>query len=110
MATHSNGISALQFAAQLPITYETAWLLTRKLCCSMVDPDRDPLEGVVGIDQTEIPFRDTQTFYDPNRSGKIIVIGAVEGRDRKTGQAPKPKKIGAKYLDTLSGRVHLQAI
>lgn len=110
MATHSNGISALQLAAQLPITYKTAWLLTQKLRRSMVDPDREPLEGVVEIDQTEIPFRDTQKFYDPNRSGKIIVIGAVEVRDRATGKAAKPRKIGAKYLDTLSGRVRLQAI
>jgi predicted RNA-binding Zn-ribbon protein involved in translation (DUF1610 family) len=110
MATHSNGISALQLRAQLPITYKTAWLLTQKLRRSMVDPSRDPLEGVVEIDQTEVPFRDTQTFFDPNKAGKIIVIGAVEVRDRTTGKAQKPKKIGAKYLDTLSGRVRLQAI
>lgn len=110
MATHSNGISALQLAAQLPITYKTAWLLTQKLRRSMVDPDREPLEGVVEIDQAEIPFRDTQKFYDPDRSGKIIVIGAVEVRDWATGEAVKPRKIGAKYLDTLSGRVRLQAI
>lgn len=110
MATHSNGISARQLAAQLPITYKTAWLLTQKLRRSMVDPDREPLEGVVEIDQTEIPFRDTQKFYDPDRAGKIIIIGAVEVRDRTTGRAIKPRKIGAKYLDTLSGRVRLQAI
>lgn len=110
MATHSNGISALQLKNQLPITYKTAWLLTQKLRRSMVDPDREPLEGVVEIDQTELPFRDTQTFYNPAQSGKIIVIGAVEIRDRTTGKAQKPKAIGAKYLDTLSGRARLQAI
>ena len=76
----------------------------------MVDPEREPLEGVVEIDQTEIPFRDTQTYFDPNKSGKIIVVGAVEVRDRTTGKAQRPKKIGAKYLDTLSGRVRLAAI
>ena len=38
MATHSNGMSALQFAAQLGITYKTAWLLTQKLRRSMVAP------------------------------------------------------------------------
>ena len=31
MATHSNGMSALQFASQLGITYKTAWLLAQKL-------------------------------------------------------------------------------
>src|SRR4051794_7641206 len=30
---------------------QTAWLLTQKLRRSMVDPDREPLEGVVEVDQ-----------------------------------------------------------
>lgn len=71
MATHSNGISALQLVAQLPITYKTAWLLTQKLRRSMVDPDREPLEGVVEIDQTEITFRDTRKFYGPISKTKL---------------------------------------
>ena len=40
MATHSNGMSALQLAAQLGVTYKTAWLLAQKLRRSMVDPNR----------------------------------------------------------------------
>src|ERR1700735_1671692 len=32
-------------------------LLAQKLRRSMVDPDRDLLEGVVEVDQTELPFR-----------------------------------------------------
>ena len=110
MTTHSNGISARQLKDQLAISYKTAWLLTQKLRRAMVDPEREPLEGVVEIDQTEIPFRDTQSYFDPDKSGKIIIIGAVEVRDHATGQAQKPKKIGAKYLDTLSGRIRLQAL
>src|SRR5229473_3180539 len=81
MATHSNGMSALQLKGQLGLSYRATWLLTQKLRRSMVDPEREPLEGVVEIDQTEIPFRDTQTYFDPNKSGKIIVVGAVEVRD-----------------------------
>src|SRR5689334_5850429 len=54
MATHSNGMSALQLAAQLGVTYKTAWLLAQKLRRSMIDPDRSLLEGVVEVDQTEI--------------------------------------------------------
>src|SRR6266702_8695171 len=38
MATHSNGMSALQFEAQLGITYKTAWLLAQKLRRSMTAP------------------------------------------------------------------------
>ena len=109
MATHSNGMSALQFAAQLGITYKTAWLLTQKLRRSMVDPERDPLEGVVEVDQAEIPFRTDESLFDPAKSGKILIAGAVEVIDRTTHQA-KPRREGAKYLDTRSGRIRLAAI
>ena len=70
---------------------------------------RDPLEGVVEVDQTEMPFRadDPDT---PLKTGKIIVIGAVEVIDRATGKAQRPKALGRKHLDTLSGRIRLAAI
>ena len=109
MATHSNGMSALQLAAQLGVTYKTAWLLAQKLRRSMIDPDRSLLEGVVEVDQTEIPFRTDDAFFDPRQAGKIIVAGAVEVVDRTTNRA-KPRKLSAKYLDTRSGRVRLAAI
>src|SRR6266705_1461192 len=109
MATHSNGMSALQFEAQLGITYKTAWLLAQKLRRSMIDPQREPLEGVVEVDQAEIPFRADNSFFDPVKSGKILVAGAVEVIDRGTNQA-KPRRKRAKYLDTRSGRIRLTAI
>ena len=55
MATHSNGMSARQLEDQLGVTYKTAWLLAQKLRRSMVDPDRDLLEGVVEVDQRRFP-------------------------------------------------------
>jgi transposase-like protein len=109
MSTHSNGMSARQLADQLGLTYKTAWLLTQKLRRSMVDPDREPLEGVVEVDQAEIPFRAGDAFFDPGNSGKILIAGAVEVIDRDTGQA-KPRRKKAKYLDTLSGRIRLAMI
>ena len=98
MTTHSNGMSALQLRDQLGVTYKTAWLLTQKLRRSMVDPDREPLEGVVEVDQTEIAFREGDTFFEPGNAGKILVIGAVEVIERDTKQA-KPRRKHAKYLD-----------
>src|SRR5277367_5804899 len=65
MTTHSNGMSALQLRDHLGVTYKTAWLLTQKLRRSMVDPNRDPLEGVVEVDQAEVPFRVGDTFFEP---------------------------------------------
>jgi hypothetical protein len=89
MATHSNGMSARQLEDQLGVTYKTAWLLTQKLRRSMVDPDREPLEGVVEVDQTEIPFRERDAFLDRGNAGKILVIGAVEVIDRDTNQSKR---------------------
>ena len=97
MATHSNGMSAVQLEAQLGITYKTAWLLAQKLRRSMIDPQREPLEGVVEVDQAEIPFRADNSFFDPVKSGRILIAGAVEVIDRGTNQA-KPRRQRAKYL------------
>lgn len=110
MSTHSNGMSAQQLKGQLGLSYSTAWLLAQKLRRSMVDPEREPLEGVVEIDQTEMPFRADDSFFEITKSGKILVIGAVEVVDCATGDVYAPRRLGAKYLDTLSGRIRLAAI
>jgi len=83
VTSHSNGISALQLQAQLGLGgYKTAWLMLHKLRRAMVDPSRSLLEGVVEIDETEIPLRRT---VDPpaggggrSAQGKMLVAGAVE--------------------------------
>src|SRR6202795_3664912 len=63
MATHSNGISALQLQSQLSLgSYRTAWMLAAKLRRAMVNPEREPLSGLVEADETIIPFR---TQNDP---------------------------------------------
>jgi transposase-like protein len=109
MTTHSNGMSALQLQDQLGVTYKTAWLLTHKLRRSMLDPDREPLEGVVEVDQVEMPFREGDTFLQRGNAGKILVIGAVEVIERDTNKR-KPRRKHAKYLDTRSGRIRLAMI
>ena len=65
--------------------------------------------SAVQLDQTEIPFRTDNSFFDPVKSGKILIAGAVEVIDRGTNQA-KPRRKRAKYLDTRSGRIRLAAI
>ena len=58
MATHSNGISALQLQRQLALgSYRSAWLLCGKLRRSMVAPGRSALAGLVEVDDSEIPCR-----------------------------------------------------
>ena len=91
MATHSNGISALQLQKQLGLgSYKTAWLLCAKLRRAMVAPDRSPLKGLVEIDETETPQRrkDDPPEGGPGRSrqGKMLVAGAVEVHDNRPGR------------------------
>ena len=83
MATHSNGISALQVQQQFGLgSYKSAWLLCAKLRRAMVAPGRVPPAGLVEVDETTISCR---TKDDPpaggsgrSHQGKLLVAGAVE--------------------------------
>ena len=77
MSTHSNGMSARQLEDQLGLTYRTAWLLTQKLRRSMVDPSRDPLEGVVEVDQAEIRFGPATVSLIRATPGKSSLLGPL---------------------------------
>lgn len=97
VTSHSNGVSALQLQAQLGLgSYKSGWLLLQKLRRAMVDPGRGLLEGVVEIDETEIPLRrkDDPPAGGRGRSpqGKMFVAGAVElspdGQPRRIRLAP----------------------
>ncbi len=95
MATHSNGISALQLQRQLDLgSYKTAWLICAKLRRSMLAPGRSPLAGLVEVDETEIACRSKN---DPvtggggrSHQGKMLVVGAVEVQDGGAG----PRRVG----------------
>src|SRR5271170_7536765 len=79
MAPHSNGISALQLQRQLALgSYKSAWLICAKLRGSMVAPGRNPLTGLVEVDETEITCR--------SHHGKILLVGAVEVEDGGPGR------------------------
>ena len=92
VATHKNGISARQLGLQLGLgSYKTAWLLLQKLRRVMVAPDRAPLDGLVEVDETTIPFRtkDEPVVVKPGRSdeGRLLVAGAVEIKGAGPGRA-----------------------
>ena len=109
MATHSNGISARQLWRQLGLgSYKSAWLLVRKLRRAMADPGREPLAGLVEVDETSIPFRgkDGPTERRPGRSheGRLLVAGAVEIKGKGPGRA-RLAVIADYSADTLGGFV-----
>src|SRR5947209_4264618 len=89
MATHANGIAARQLWKQLGLgSYKSAWLLVRKLRRAMVDPEREPLAGLVEVDETSLPFRAKDEPVRPGRShdGKLLLAGAVEIRGEGPGR------------------------
>ncbi len=93
MATHSNGISALQLQKQLAIgSYKSAWLLCAKLRRAMVAPERNPLAGLIEIDETSIRHR---TKQEPPAGGrgrsheaKLLIAGAVEIHNEGPASGP----------------------
>jgi hypothetical protein len=98
MATHSNGISALQLQSQLSLdSYRTAWMLAAKLRRAMVNPERERLSGLVEADETIIPFRtkNDQVVVPAGRSGvgKMLVAGAVEI------DGGKPRRVRLKVIE-----------
>src|SRR3954470_12741102 len=89
VATHKNGMSARQLWLQLGLgSYKSAWLLLRKLRAAMVDPDREPLAGLVEVDETSLPFRGGGEPARPGRSheGKLLIAGAVEIEGKGPGR------------------------
>lgn len=101
LTSHSNGISAEQAQAQLGLgSYKTACLL-HKLCRAMVVPGRSMLDGLVEVDETEVPLR---SKHDPIANhgipnvGTLQIIGAVE-----TDKAGRPHRVRLEPLETRTG-------
>src|SRR3954454_23819925 len=106
MATHANGISARQLWKQLGLgSYKSALVLVRQRRRGLapnkspglwarrrrrarVDPAREPLAGLVEVDETSLPFRARGEPARPGRSheGKLLVAGAVEIRGKGPGR------------------------
>jgi hypothetical protein len=91
IASHANGISALQLQKQLGLgSYKSAWFLAAKLRLAMVAPGRSPLQGLVEADETTFPCRskDDPVTGGGGRSaqGKRLIAGAVEVQDGRPGR------------------------
>ena len=86
VATHQNGMSARQLWLQLGLgSYKSAWLLLRKLRAAMVDPDREPLAGLVEVDETSLPFRAGASRRGPG--GRTRASSCSRARSRSGARA-----------------------
>ena len=85
VTTHTPGLSALQFARQMDLGYETAFQMLHKLRAAMVKEGQARLRGVVEVDETYIGGERSGKSGRGAR-GKILVAGAVEVRGRRAGR------------------------
>jgi len=103
VATHSNGISALQLQAQLGIgSDKSAWLLLQKLRRAMVGPDRSVLQEIVEVDEASMPFREGRGAEGRSKNGRnaeetMLLAGVVE-----LSEDGKPRRIRLKERDDYS--------
>ena len=95
MATHSNGISALQLQKQLGIgSYRSAWLLAHKLRASMVDPEQ-PVSGGNRRGQPSIPDQRRSSHRRARTQPRRRSSSAPSTRGRKH---PRPPAAGRNLL------------
>ena len=82
VTTHTPGMSALQFARQMDLRYETAFQMLHRLRAAMVKEGRDRLRGAVEVDETFIGGTRVGLgrIGRSTRFGSSIVVGAVEAR------------------------------
>lgn len=98
VCTLTPGISALQFQRQLGLSrYETAFQVLHKIRSAMAAPDREPLHGVVEVDETLIGGVHRGGKRGRSTERKAMVVGAVEVRTGKDDAR-------------VAGRVRLRAI
>ena len=96
VAIHGNGMSARQPGRQPGLgSYESAWLLLGKLRAAMVDPEREPLAGLVEVDESGVPFRDRASLSatggrhraGPGRGGRTGASCSSPVRSRSRAKA-----------------------
>ncbi|MCX7031004.1 MAG: IS1595 family transposase [Spirochaetes bacterium] len=86
MATQTPGMSALQLQRQLGLNrYETVWTMLHKLRRAMVAPNREPLRGIIEVDETYIGGPE-HGKRGRGAGGKALVVGAVEDRGETAGR------------------------
>ena len=108
VVSHTPGISAVQLQRQLGLSrYETAFQILHKLRAGMVRPDQDRIGGkpseYVEVDETYVGGRTRGEGKGVHH--KILVVAAVEVRQRKPGGNLDKRKSG-RY----AGRVRLAVV
>jgi transposase-like protein len=86
--TSKRGLSAKELSRQLGLHYETAWTWCHKLRATVGRAfGKDPLNGVVEVDETYVGGTDDRAHKGRSLAGKkALVVGAVEVRGKELGR------------------------
>ncbi len=77
MVEAKKGISANQLKRTIGVSYKTAWYLCHRIHKAMSNGNEHLLKGIVEVDETWVGGK-RKGIGSGNRSGKSMVIGAVE--------------------------------
>ena len=83
LTSQKQGVSALGLQRVLGLgSYQTAWTMLHRFRRAMVRPDREPLKGLVEVDETYLAISDRQRPVSPvgrkSSTRKVLVVMAVE--------------------------------
>jgi transposase-like protein len=105
VTSHKTGISALGLQRVLGLgSYKTAWTLLHKLRRAMVRPGRDPLRGVVEVDET-FWGREEKGADGRFRQSKSLIIVAAEEDGSGIGRI-RLRSIADASRKSLHGFIH----
>lgn len=82
LTSQKTGASALGLQRVLGLgSYQTAWLMLHKFRRAMVRPERQPLGGVVEVDETSVGSGEGKGLSGREKGDKSLVVIAVEIRE-----------------------------
>jgi transposase-like protein len=106
------GMSALQLKRTLGVAQKTAWYLCHRIRAAMIDPNAEPLTGIVEADETYIGGKMRRGTYQTKREAvrhrldnKTTVLGAIE-RGGKLRVRVAPDASGESVKGFLADVVH----
>ncbi len=89
LSAHKKGISSLQLGRDLGVTQKTAWFILHRLRYIMNEPEPEPLNNIVEIDETYVGGKFAnmnrgrrKKWQDSGHDNKVAVMGLLE-RDGK---------------------------
>jgi hypothetical protein len=87
VTTATPGISALQLQRPLGLKrYETSWTMLHKLRRTTVNPEREPLTGVVEVDESIVDGHEPGLRGGRQQGIKALIIVAIEVRGAGSGR------------------------